>query len=77
MQERLPAPEFDSPTGSVFPPPAGRRVYCNRNLRLDQVKAVGGVVAQRVLVGSDGVHVVARNPSAPHEREPNRATGNG
>ncbi|MGB5696484.1 MAG: HAD-IG family 5'-nucleotidase [Polyangiales bacterium] len=41
MQERLPAPEFDSPTGSVFPPPAGRRVYCNRNLRLDQVKAVG------------------------------------
>ncbi len=41
MQERFPAPEFDSPTGSVFPPPAGRRVYCNRNLRLDQVKAVG------------------------------------
>ena len=41
MQERFPAPEFDSPTGSVFPPPAGRRVYCNRNMRLDQVKAVG------------------------------------
>jgi 5'-nucleotidase len=41
LQERFPAPEFDSPTGSVFPPPAGRRVYCNRNLRLDQVKAVG------------------------------------
>ncbi|MBW2507060.1 MAG: HAD-IG family 5'-nucleotidase [Deltaproteobacteria bacterium] len=41
MQERLPAPEFESPTGSVFPPPAGRRVYCNRNIRLDQVKAVG------------------------------------
>ena len=41
MQERFPAPEFDSPTGSVFPPPLGRRVYCNRNLRLDQVKAVG------------------------------------
>ena len=41
MQERFPPPEFDSPTGSVFPPPAGRRVYCNRNLRLDQVKAVG------------------------------------
>ena len=41
MQERLPAPEFESPTGSVFPPPAGRRVYCNRNLRLDQVNAVG------------------------------------
>ena len=41
MQERFPAPEFDSPTGSVFPRPAGRRVYCNRNLRLDQVKAVG------------------------------------
>ncbi len=41
MQERFPAPEFDSPTGSVFPPPAGHRVYCNRNLRLDQVKAVG------------------------------------
>ena len=41
MQERFPAPEFESPTGSVFPPPAGRRVYCNRNMRLDQVKAVG------------------------------------
>ena len=41
MQERLPAPEFESPTGSVFPPPASRRVYCNRNLRLDQIKAVG------------------------------------
>ena len=41
MQERFPAPEFGSPAGSVFPPPAGRRVYCNRNLRLDQVKAVG------------------------------------
>jgi HAD superfamily 5'-nucleotidase-like hydrolase len=41
LQERFPAPEFDSPTGSVYPPPAGRRVYCNRNLRLDQVKAVG------------------------------------
>jgi len=41
LQERLPAPEFESPTGSVFPPPAGRRVYCNRNMRLDQVKAVG------------------------------------
>ncbi len=41
MQERFPAPEFESPSGSVFPPPAGRRVYCNRNLRLDQVKAVG------------------------------------
>lgn len=41
MQERLPAPEFESPTGSVFPPPLGRRVYCNRNMRLDQVKAVG------------------------------------
>ncbi|MFW2389897.1 MAG: HAD-IG family 5'-nucleotidase [Polyangiales bacterium] len=41
MQERLPAPEFESPTGSVFPPPVGRRVYCNRNMRLDQVKAVG------------------------------------
>ena len=41
MQERFPAPEFASPTGSVFPPPAGRRVYCNRNLRLDQVRAVG------------------------------------
>ena len=41
MQERFPAPEFDSPSGSVFPPPVGRRVYCNRNLRLDQVKAVG------------------------------------
>jgi HAD superfamily 5'-nucleotidase-like hydrolase len=41
LQERFPAPEFDSPTGSVFPPPAGRRVYCNRNLRLDQIKAVG------------------------------------
>ena len=41
MQERFPAPEFESPSGSVFPPPAGRRVYCNRNLRLDQIKAVG------------------------------------
>jgi 5'-nucleotidase len=41
LQERLPAPEFKSPTGSVFPPPAGRRVYCNRNMRLDQIKAVG------------------------------------
>ncbi len=41
MQERFPAPEFESPTGSAFPPPAGRRVYCNRNLRLDLVKAVG------------------------------------
>ena len=41
MQERFQAPEFESPSGSVFPPPAGRRVYCNRNLRLDQVKAVG------------------------------------
>ena len=41
MQERLPAPEFESHSGSVFPPPAGRRVYCNRNMRLDQVKAVG------------------------------------
>lgn len=41
MQERFPAPEFDSPSGSVFPPPVGRRVYCNRNLRLDQIKAVG------------------------------------
>lgn len=41
MQERFPAPEFDSPTGSVFPPPSGRRVYCNRNLRLDQVSAIG------------------------------------
>lgn len=41
MQERFPAPEFDSPSGSVFPPPARRRVYCNRNLRLDQIKAVG------------------------------------
>jgi HAD superfamily 5'-nucleotidase-like hydrolase len=41
LQERFPAPEFDSPTGSAFPPPAGRRVYCNRNLRLDLVKAVG------------------------------------
>jgi len=41
LQERFPAPEFESPTGSVFPPPAGRRVYCNRNMRLDQVKAVG------------------------------------
>ncbi len=41
MQERFPAPEFDSPGGSVFPPPAGRRVYCNRNMRLDQVKVVG------------------------------------
>ncbi len=41
MQERLPAPEFQSPSGSVFPPPAARRVYCNRNLRLDQIKAVG------------------------------------
>jgi len=41
LQERLPAPEFESHTGSVFPPPAGRRVYCNRNMRLDQVKAVG------------------------------------
>ncbi len=41
MQERFPAPEFESPTGSVFPPPARRRVYCNRNMRLDLVKAVG------------------------------------
>jgi len=41
LQERFPAPEFDTPSGSVFPPPAGRRVYCNRNLRLDQIKAVG------------------------------------
>jgi len=41
LQERFQAPEFESPSGSVFPPPAGRRVYCNRNLRLDQVKAVG------------------------------------
>jgi HAD superfamily 5'-nucleotidase-like hydrolase len=41
LQERFPAPEFESPSGSVFPPPAGRRVYCNRNLRLDQIKAVG------------------------------------
>ncbi|HET6416560.1 MAG TPA: HAD-IG family 5'-nucleotidase [Polyangiales bacterium] len=41
MQERFPAPEFDSPSGSAFPPPARRRVYCSRNLRLDQVKAVG------------------------------------
>ncbi len=41
MQERFPAPEFDSPGGSVFPPPAGRRVYCNRNLRLDLINVVG------------------------------------
>ncbi|MGB5809639.1 MAG: HAD-IG family 5'-nucleotidase, partial [Polyangiales bacterium] len=41
MQERFPAPEFDSPTGGVFPPPVGRRVYCNRHLRLDQIQAVG------------------------------------
>ncbi len=39
LQERF--PEFDSPTGSAFPPPAGRRVYCNRNLRLDQIRVVG------------------------------------
>jgi HAD superfamily 5'-nucleotidase-like hydrolase len=41
LQERFPAPEFDSPGGSAFPPPAGRRVYCNRNLRLDQINVVG------------------------------------
>jgi len=41
LQERFSAPEFDSLTGSVFPPPARRRVYCNRNLRLDRIKAVG------------------------------------
>ncbi|MEM9729143.1 MAG: HAD-IG family 5'-nucleotidase [Myxococcota bacterium] len=41
MQERFPAPEFDSHTGGAFPPPAGRRVYCNRNLRLDQIQVVG------------------------------------
>lgn len=41
MQERFSAPEFDAPKGSVFPPPAGRRVYCNRNLRLDQIGFVG------------------------------------
>jgi len=41
VQERFPAPEFDSPRGSVFPLPAGRRVYCNRTLRLDQIKVVG------------------------------------
>jgi 5'-nucleotidase len=41
LQERFPAPEFESPTGSVFPPPASRRVYCNRNMRLDQIKVVG------------------------------------
>lgn len=41
MQERFPAPEFESPKGSVFPPPVGRRVYCNRNLRLDQIHVVG------------------------------------
>ncbi|MEM7136251.1 MAG: HAD-IG family 5'-nucleotidase [Myxococcota bacterium] len=41
MQERFPAPEFDSPTGGAFPPPASRRVYCNRSLRLDQIRFVG------------------------------------
>ena len=41
MQERFPAPEFESPRGGAFPPPAGRRVYCNRNLRLDQIQVVG------------------------------------
>ncbi|MEM7435099.1 MAG: HAD-IG family 5'-nucleotidase [Myxococcota bacterium] len=41
MQERFPAPEFDSPTGGAFPPPASRRVYCNRSLRLDQIGIVG------------------------------------
>jgi 5'-nucleotidase len=41
LQERFPAPEFEAPSGSVFPPPVGRRVYCNRNLRLDRIKAVG------------------------------------
>ena len=41
MQERLPLAEFESPTGHVFPPPATRRIYCNRNLRLDGIKAVG------------------------------------
>jgi 5'-nucleotidase len=42
MQQRLPLPEFDEPTtGSVPPPPASSRIYCNRNLRLDRIKAVG------------------------------------
>ena len=41
MQERFPAPEFDAPRGGGFLPPVGRRVYCNRNLRLDQIQVVG------------------------------------
>ena len=41
MQQRLPLPEIESPTGSLYPPPRTRQVYCNRNLRLDQIELVG------------------------------------
>ena len=41
MQQRLPLPEIESPRGSEHPPPCNRRVYCNRNLRLDQVDMIG------------------------------------
>ena len=41
MQQRLPLPEIESRTGVAHPPPPARRIYTNRNTRLDRVEAVG------------------------------------
>ena len=41
MQQHLPLPNIELPSGSVMPPATNRRVYCNRNLRLDQVDMIG------------------------------------
>ncbi|MEZ4286762.1 MAG: HAD-IG family 5'-nucleotidase [Polyangiales bacterium] len=41
MQQRLPLSEIDLRGGSIHPPPPEGRIYCNRNLRMDQVEAVG------------------------------------
>lgn len=41
VQLALPLPELTLPAGGASPPPPENRVYCNRNLRLDQIDMVG------------------------------------
>ena len=41
MQLPLPLPELMLPVDGAFPPPPSRRVFCNRNLRLDSVQTLG------------------------------------
>lgn len=41
MQQLLPLPEIKSRTGAMYPPSRSQRIYCNRNLRMDSIEAVG------------------------------------